>query len=382
MPMRPTCYLDHNATTPLVPEAMVAMRGAMERCGNPSSVHSAGRHARRLVEDAREQVARVVGADPADVVFTSGGTEANVMALAGCGRSRVLVSAVEHPSVIRAIDAPEVVPVDTHGVVRLDALEAMLAASGEPALVSVMLANNETGVLQPVAQVSALARAYGAWVHCDAVQAPGRIVIDVRALGVHLLSLSAHKLGGPAGIGALVVSPDVTLRPLSRGGGQERGRRAGTENVIGIAGFGAAAQTSLSARPDRIARLRDGLDRDLRARCPEATIFGGDVPRLPNTTCVAMPGVDSEVQVIAFDLEGVGVSAGAACSSGKVSRSAVLQAMGVGEDIARTAIRVSLGWTTDEADVDRFLAVWTGIYQRASSRGPVWAQTSRVGALV
>ncbi len=366
--MRTSVYLDHNATTPLRPQAADAMREAMGSFGNPSSVHRHGRLARKLVEDAREQVAGLVGADPANVIFTGSGTEANALALRGAGLD-VLVSAVEHASVLGAVDGAWIIPVDADGVVRLDALDEMLADCDGPALVSVMLANNETGVLQPVGDVAAVARRHGALVHCDAVQAAGRIALDVAALGVHFLSISAHKLGGPAGVGALVVDPSVPLSPLLRGGGQERGRRAGSENVLGMVGFGAAAQVAAGCEDiARLTSLRDGLERRLKAICPAARLFGAKAPRLSNTTCIGMPGVSGETQVIAFDLASVSVSAGAACSSGKVAPSHVLKAMGVGEDIAAQAVRVSMGWTTEAADVDRFVEVWGGIYGRAQAR--------------
>jgi cysteine desulfurase len=372
--MTPSVYLDHNATTPLRPQAIGAMREAMACLGNPSSVHRHGRLARRLIEEARKQVAELVGVNPANIVFTGSGTEANALALRGTGRRRVLVSAVEHASVLGALDSAEIIPVDTDGVVRLDALAALLGASEEPALVSVMLANNETGVLQPLPDIVALARRHCALVHCDAVQAVGKITVDFRALGVHLLSVSAHKLGGPAGVGALVVDPGVPLMPLFCGGGQERGRRAGSENVIGIVGFGAAAEIACGPGDSgRLAELRDGLERRIKAVSPSARLFGPGADRLPNTTCLEMPGIASETQVIAFDLAGISLSAGAACSSGKVTASHVLKAMGIGENIARTVIRVSLGWTTDAADVDRFIEVWTSIYGRAGARRPAFA---------
>lgn len=366
--MKTSVYLDHNATTTPRPRALEAMREAMGSFGNPSSVHRHGRLARKLVEDAREQVAGLVGADPANVIFTGSGTEANALALRGAGRD-VLVSAVEHVSVLNAVDGARIIPVDAEGVVRLDALDEMLASSDRPAMVSVMLANNETGVLQPIGEVATLARRHGALVHCDAVQAAGRIALDVASLGVHLLSLSAHKLGGPAGVGALVVDPSVPLSPLLGGGGQERGRRAGSENVLGIVGFGAAAEAVLGCEDSaRLAALRDGLERRLKAICPAARLFGASAERLPNTSCIEMPGVSGETQVIAFDLASVSVSAGAACSSGKVTPSHVLKAMGVGEDIAANAVRVSMGWTTNAADVDQFVEVWSGIYGRAQAR--------------
>jgi cysteine desulfurase len=369
--MIPSVYLDHNATTPLRPQAIEAMREAMECLGNPSSVHRHGRLARRLVEDARERVAELVASDPANVVFTGGGTEANALALRGAGRRRVLVSAVEHASVLQAPERAEIIPVDTQGIVRLDALAAMLGASGEPALVSVMLANNETGVLQPLPDIIALARRHDALVHCDAVQAAGKITVDFATLGVHLLSLSAHKLGGPAGTGALVVDPAVPLAALVRGGGQERGRRAGSENVIGIVGFGAAAEIAGGlADSGRLARLRDGLERRVKAIAPSLRVFGAGGERLPNTTCLEMPGMLGETQVITFDLAGISLSAGSACSSGKVTASHVLKAMGFGEDVAKSVVRVSMGWTTNAADVDRFVDAWIDIYRRSRAYRP------------
>lgn len=372
--MTSSIYLDHNATTPLRPQAIEAMRGAMECLGNPSSVHRHGRLARRLVEKAREHVAELVESDPANIVFTGSGTEANTLALRGTGRRRVLVSAVEHASVLQALVSAEIIPVDTDGIVRLDALAAMLQASEEPALVSVMLANNETGVMQPLPEIVVMARRHGALVHCDAVQAVGKVRVNFRTLGVHLLSLSAHKFGGPAGTGALVVDPGIPLTPLVRGGGQERGRRAGSENVIGIAGFGAAAQVARGLGDSvRLAGLRDELEWRIRANFPSVRLFGAGAERLPNTTCVEMPGITGETQVIAFDLAGISLSAGAACSSGKVTASHVLKAMGFGENVARTVVRVSMGWTTTAADVDRFIDVWTGIYGRARACQPASA---------
>ena len=363
-------YLDHNATSSLRPEAAAAMQAAMAITGNGSSVHRHGRVARRQIEDSREQVALLVGAEPGEVVFTGSGTEANALALHGCTGRRQLVSAIEHASVLQNAPGAERLPVDETGVVCLNTLETMLGASAEPALVSVMLANNETGVIQPVEEIARIAHHHGALVHCDAVQAPGRIEVDAQRLGADLMSLSAHKIGGPAGVGALIVRTPEALAPLVRGGGQERGRRAGTENRIGIAGFGAAA--AVAADRDgmqRIAGLRDALERRLRRTAPAIVIAGARAPRLPNTSCIAMPGVTGETQVIAFDLAGVSVSSGAACSSGKVSPSHVLAAMGFGEEIALSAIRVSLGWTTTGADVERFCEVWTGVYARLHGSG-------------
>ncbi|HJU19181.1 MAG TPA: cysteine desulfurase family protein [Stellaceae bacterium] len=362
---RPETYLDWNATAPLRPEAAAAVAAALQHCGNPSSVHRWGRAGRRIVEDAREAVAALVGAAAPEVVFTSGGTEANNIALRGSGRARILVSAVEHASVLEAAPEAEAIPVDGNGIVRLDALDALLAADPRPALVSVMLANNETGVIEPAGRIAELAHRHGALFHCDAVQAAGKVPLDCRALGVDLLTLSAHKLGGPSGIGALVAAPDCGLEPLIRGGGQERGRRAGSENLPGIAGFGAVARAAAElAVWDRVRALRDGLEAALLAIAPDAVAFAAAAPRLPNTAAIAMPGRPAETQVIALDLDGVMVSAGAACSSGKVRPSHVLEAMGAGPDLARSTIRVSLGWSTTKAEIARFLESWTALYRR------------------
>ena len=363
-----TAYLDYNATAPLRPEALAAMTAALTEPGNASSVHGPGRRARRLVEEARAKVAALAGADPAWVIFTSGGTEANNHALTGLPAAHVMVSAGEHDSVLQAAPAAERLPLTAEGVVDLAALAAALARAPKGALVSVMLANNETGVIQPLAEVTALARQAGAWVHCDAVQAAGKIPLDMAALGVDLLSLSAHKLGGPRGVGALLANPDLPLKPLLRGGGQERRRRAGTENLPGIAGFGAAAEAARSglAEVQELAELRDRFEREIKVLAPEAKVFGAGAPRLPNTSCVALAGLSAETQIMALDLAGVAVSAGSACSSGKVQPSHVLSAMGAGAEEAGAAIRVSLGWASEAGDIDRLLAAWGELYRRIS----------------
>jgi cysteine desulfurase len=363
---RPSTYLDWNATAPLRPEAIAATAAALERCGNPSSVHRWGRSARRMIEDSRAAVAAMIAAMPENVVFGSGGTEANHLALRGAGRERILVSAVEHDSVLRAQADAERIPVDRHGVVELDALANMLASEDRPALVSVMLVNNETGVIQPVAEIAQLAHAHGALFHCDAVQAAGKISLDMAEIGADLLTLSAHKLGGPPGVGALVLAAGVELTPILCGGGQERGRRAGTENVVGIIGFGAAARAAKAeiAVYESVRTLRDALEAEIIAAAPDAIVVGSDVPRLPNTAAIAMPGVSAEIQVIALDLDGVMVSAGAACSSGKVGPSHVLAAMNVPLEVASSTIRVSLGWSTTKDDIDRFIQSWTALYRR------------------
>ena len=351
--------MDYNATAPMRPEAIEAVMAALALDGNPSSVHRFGRLARRAIEDARDEVATLIGARSETIVFTSGGTEANATALRGAGRGRVIASAIEHDSVLRNSNV-ELIPVDRNGVIDLAALERMLAEGTTPALVAVMLANNETGVIQPVAAAAEIVHRFGALLFCDAVQAAGKIELDVGELGTDLLSLSAHKLGGPMGVGALYVAPHVVLAPLLKGGGQERKLRAGTENVAGIAGFGAAARAARQQLNGfaRLAELRDALESQLSNLSPDAVVSGANAPRLPNTSCVAMVGVSSETQVIAFDLAGLAVSAGAACSSGKVEPSRVLLAMGAGKAVADSAIRVSLGWTNDEEDVDRFVEAW------------------------
>lgn len=360
-------YLDYNATAPVRPAVAAAVAEALTLAGNPSSVHRAGRAARRAVETARAEVAALVGASESEIVFVSGGSEANHLALRGSGRSRVLVSAIEHDSVLAAVPGAEMLPVDPSGTLDLAALAERLAADDRPALVSVMLANNETGVIQPIAAIADIVHGRGALLHCDAVQAAGKLHLDRAQLGADLISLSAHKLGGPPGVGALVVASDVSLTSLQAGGGQERGRRAGTENVPGIVGFGHASRLAVEglAAYSRVADLRDRAERQLLALAPTARAFGMLSPRLPNTLCVTMPGVPAATQVMALDLAGVMVSAGAACSSGKVRPSHVLRAMGATPDEASSAIRISLGWNSDDADVDHLLEAWGVLYARA-----------------
>ncbi|MEX2298120.1 MAG: cysteine desulfurase family protein [Dongiaceae bacterium] len=365
--MRQAAYLDYNATVPLRPQARAALIAALDSVGNASSIHRFGRLARRTIEDAREQLAALLKVLPRQIVFTAGATEANNGALRATGRRRILAGATEHPSVLAASPAVELIPVDSAGVVELAHLTAMLAVSDEPALVSIMAANNETGTIQPVADAAAIAHDAGALLHCDAVQAAGRIPLDFQALNADLMSVSSHKLGGPTGIGALVVRDGLSFEPLLRGGGQELGRRAGTENVAAIAGFGAAAvaaSAELTSEQRRVAALRDRLESEIRAMAPSVRIFGSDAGRLPNTSCFGLAGLASDVQVIALDLAGIAVSAGAACSSGKVARSHVLGAMGVEPEAANAAIRVSLGWQSTDADVDRFLDAWRALATR------------------
>lgn len=355
-----TVYLDHNATTPVRPEARAAVMAALDLEGNASSVHQAGRNAKRVLEDARDQVARLVRAKSGEVTFTAGGTEANNLVLKGAGVSRVLASAVEHSAVLKVRDDIDLIPVDGNGIVDLGALEQMLQQGDVPSLVSVMLANNETGVLQPVKDVVALARRYGALVHTDAVQAAGKIDIDFKDLDVDFLTLSAHKIGGPAGVGALVMKDGTDIQCQIAGGGQERGRRAGTENIPGIAGFGAAAVAARAGLEDfaRLAQIRDGLEKKARAAFADCVVFAEGVNRLPNTSAIAVAGVANETLLMALDLDGFAVSAGSACSSGKVSVSHVLEAMGVAKSLSTATIRISLGWTSTADEAEEFIKAW------------------------
>ncbi|MDE1145560.1 MAG: aminotransferase class V-fold PLP-dependent enzyme [Azospirillaceae bacterium] len=356
-------YLDHNGTCPPRAEAVAAMVAVLSLPGNPSSVHAQGREARRRVEVARRQVAALVGLPPATLVFTGGGTEANALALNSAGDRAVITSAIEHASVLEATPGAVRCPVTTDGAIDLAALDALLAQAGAPAFISIMAVNNETGVIQPVAEVAALARRHGALFHCDASQAVGRLALDWAAIAPDYLAFSAHKIGGPQGVGALFVRDGVPLAPLLRGGGQERRRRAGTENVAGIVGFGAAAACDVAAFAT-LAILRDRLERELAAVAPDLMVAGAGAARVANTSCLVAPGWRGETQVMALDLAGVAVSSGSACSSGKVAASHVLAAMGLGPDLAGAAIRVSLGWSTTPKDVDRFIAAWTDLYRR------------------
>jgi cysteine desulfurase len=375
-------YLDYNATAPVRPEAAAATACALEAGGNPSSIHAAGRAARATVEAARAEVAALVGAPQASVVFVSGGTEANALALesaVACGSRRLIVSAVEHSAVLETARASaaevEILPVDAQGVADLDWLRRRLAdwddADGR-SFVALMLANNETGVIQPVAEAAALVRDADGWLHVDAVQAAGKIPVDLRALGADTLAVSAHKLGGPQGVGALAFGARANLIRRQHGGGQERGRRAGTENVPGIAGFAAAARAARDGLQSATAQAawRDAAAARLAAA--GATIMGDSAARLPNTLCFARRGFPAELQVMTLDLAGVMVSAGAACSSGKVTPSHVLDAMGEGE-LAACAVRASGGWATTEDDWTGLAAAWIQAHDRHAARHRVSA---------
>ena len=370
-------YLDHNATAPIRPEALAAVTAALAAGGNPSSVHAAGRAARARVEQARSQVATLIGAPASTVVFTSGGTEANALAIDSAvagGCQRLLISAIEHDAVLETAKASgaavELLPVTADGRLDLDILAARLAAwdaaDGRP-FIALMLANNETGVIQPVAEAAVLVREAGGWLHVDAVQAAGRIAIDSRALGADTLAISSHKLGGPGGAGALTFGPRAALVRQLHGGGQERGRRAGTENVGGLAGFGAAAEAALRDLDAAAAQSewRDAAEAALVAA--GAVAIGPQSPRLPNTLCIAAPGFPAELQVMTLDLAGIMVSAGSACSSGKVKASHVLLAMGL-DQLAGAAIRVSGGWSSGAQDWKHMVEAWITAYDRHAAR--------------
>jgi cysteine desulfurase len=355
-------YLDANATEPLRPEARAVALAAMELVGNPSSVHADGRAARRVLEEARSRVAARFGGSARDVVFTSGGTEANALAIISLRQGRrVLVGATEHPAVLRAAEGAGMLPVLPDGTLDLAALEAALA-SGGPALVCLMVANNETGVIHPVAEAAAICRRHGAALHLDAVQAAGRMPLDFASSGAESMALSGHKLGGPKGAGALLLRPGLDLAPLIAGGGQERGRRGGTEALPAIAGLGAAAEAADPAATARLTLLRDAIEAGLGL-----PVAGSGAPRLPNTSCVILPGAPAETQVIALDLAGMRVSAGSACSSGKVARSPVLAAMGLG-DAAGEAIRISLPWNAPADAAARFVEAHGAMRERLALR--------------
>ena len=366
-------YLDYNATAPIRPEVIELMCKIMDTVGNASSVHEPGRQARQRVETARQQVANLVSASVKNVIFTGSGTEADNLALQGFLPRHLIVSGIEHGAILAPallLDPyASIVKVGSQGQLDLASLEAALFASDGPSLVSLMLANNETGVIQPVAEAAEIAHAHNALVHCDGIQGAGKIPLDINQLGVDFLSLSGHKFGGPQGVGALVMREDRPVLAQMVGGGQEMGRRSGTENVAGITGFGEAARLAADEleRFAALTKMRNRMEEQLAEIAPSRKVIGSDVPRLPNTSCVTMPGVRSDTQVMALDLAGISVSAGSACSSGKVSASHVLDAMGMELDEAMTAIRISLGRSTTEDEINRFVETWSLIFKRNSS---------------
>lgn len=359
-------YLDHNATSPLIPEVKIAMTQAMGVYGNPSSVHTQGRKAKSAIESAREIIALNLGTGNDRIIFTSGGTEANNLGLGWPSAEKTIrvVASTEHESVSKSSNETVKIPVLENGIIDLDQLKISLQnirTSGKQIIVGIMLANNETGVIQPVREVANIAHQYGGFVHCDAVQAFCKIPLNFDELGVDSMAISSHKIGGPKGVGALILGPKIHIPSIISGGGQERGYRAGTENVMGIIGFGQAIQ---SPQNQNIQNLRDFMESSIIKSHPATIIFSKDSPRLPNTSMIAMPGVNSQTQIIKFDLEKIAVSVGSACSSGKVKPSHVLKAMGVDEQIASCAIRVSLGWNTTKDDIEKFIKVWSEIYEQ------------------
>ncbi|SDR51565.1 cysteine desulfurase [Rhizobiales bacterium GAS113] len=381
-------YLDWNATAPIRAEAAARVVEAMSVTGNPSSIHAEGRAARLAIETARREVANLVNAPEIGVIFTSGGTEAIATALTpqwliggeSVQLARALIGASEHAAVLAGGRFPKeacvVLPVEGDGLIDLSQLEALLTSTPDPVLVAVQLANNETGVLQPIAKIAAHVHAQGGILVCDAVQAAGKVALDIGALGADALILSGHKIGGPQGTGALVLRVQATApaQALIRGGGQEMGHRAGTEAVAALAGFGVAAglaATELDEAAARMAALRDRLEAEVLARVPEATILGRAAPRLPNTSLIGLDGASAATLLMALDLSGFAVSSGSACSSGKVKRSHVLDAMGVPRRLAESAIRVSLGRGTSDGDIVRFVEAFETaakcLYKRANA---------------
>lgn len=370
-------YLDYNATTPLRACALEAITAVFQHTGNPASVHTFGRRVRQVVDEGRAQIAGALHATPQQVIFTSGGTEANNLALRGLQSniSQIFIGATEHDSVYAILENVEIIPVNTQGLIDIGALEELLKKVTPPFLVSVMLANNETGVIQDVQAIAESVHKFGGFLHTDAAQALGKISVDFKALGIDLMTLSAHKVGGPAGVGALVVKESVPLKALLKGGGQERGMRSGTLCAALITGFAVALleaeKQRFEGRWHQNQRWHLWMEQNLKESCPEAIIFGEKAPRLPNTTCLTMPHISHETQVMAFDLEGIAVSAGSACSSGKIKASHVLTHMGFPLQTAQTAIRISSGWNTVESDMIRFVDMWekissTLIQKRAS----------------
>ena len=359
-------YMDYNATAKIRPEVIEAHSNTMGEVGNASSIHASGRAARSKVEIARKQVADLVGAEPEQIIFTSGGTEANNQIIGSCDPTRSFVSAIEHPAVMDACPNGIRFPVNNSGVVDLLALEKLLATTENPEFVCLMLANNETGVLQPIKEAANICKRYGARLHCDAVQAVGKVEVNFSDLGVETMAITAHKFGGPQGIGALIVRSTESANCMIRGGGQEQGLRGGTENVANIVAFGIAAEIAKKylKEYEKLSILRDYLETTILNSTPDAKIFGRGADRLPNTSKLMMPGVSSEIQVMSFDLAGIEVSAGSACAAGRIEAPYVLKAMGVKNTEALCALRVSLGWDTDSRDIDQFIHEWNKIFQR------------------
>jgi cysteine desulfurase len=357
-------YLDYNATAPMRPEVVEKMAELQALPLNPSSVHGAGRHAKKLLEDARAQIAQHLSLFPNEVIFTASGTEANNMVLNGFAGRKIFISATEHASIYKAAGNAVKIPVDMQGVLDLVALDRLLVEHKDPALVSVILANNETGVIQPIEEIAKIVHAHNGLLHTDAVQAVGKMPLDFGKMGVDMMSISAHKCGGPVGVGALIMKSTLAIKPLLAGGGQELGRRAGTENIPAIVGFAESIERSFNNDWQQIELLRNLVENGLQQLVPDIVVFGQKSNRLCNTSSIAMPGVSNEVQLMHFDLAGIAVSAGSACSSGRVEPSHVLAAMGVSTEQASTVIRASLGWASSEVDVKAFVNAWKSLYEK------------------
>ena len=359
--MKNSVYLDYNATAPLRPEAIDAMTRALAEPHNASSVHSYGREGRKIIEDARQTIAALINAPVNQIIFNSGATEGNNTVLKFFANERILASSIEHPSVLDAAPNAERIPVAKDGVADLNALEKLLK-NDRAALVSVMMVNNETGAVQPIKEIAAIAHSHGALFHCDATQAIGRMPIDMT--GIDFMTFSAHKLGGPQGIGALVLGLCGVTPTLLDGGGQEKKARAGTENVAAIAGFGAACAVANAQEFQKLSAMRDHLETELKKISNEIVIYATNAPRVANTSMFSMPGASSETLLMAFDLEGIALSNGSACASGTVRASHVLKAMQVNDALAASALRVSLGWNSKKDDVEKLLAAAQKIVQR------------------
>lgn len=379
-------YLDYNATAPIRPAAKLALINALEQVGNASSIHQEGRKARGLIETARDQVASLINAQSKEITFTSGGTESNNLVLASdlgaLGNKQplaaTLLSATEHPSLIKAQQLSrrpvELINVDENGLLDLTHLESLLKAwqqkSDLPVLVSVMLVNNETGIIQPMAKIATLVHQYGGYIHADAIQALGKIDIDFENMKVDLLSLSSHKIGGALGAGALVIRLGMLVDSYIKGGGQELGLRAGTENIPAISSFGAAAAecTVELKNPSQYKQIQEEVEAKITAISPDAVIFGQNAPRVDSTICFAISGLTAERALMSLDLAGIAISSGSACSSGKVSQSHVLKAMGIEDELALCALRLSFGWNTKLHELDDFIEEYTKIYHRMLAR--------------
>lgn len=364
-------YLDHNATTPIKPAVLDLMHQILSEPGNASSVHSYGRAARSHVEKAREQVAKLVNVSPSQVIFTSGATESDNTIVKSYHPEKVFISAVEHSAVSRISDRFQIIPLTGEGLFDLEALEQAFM-SRDADLVCAICVNNETGNIQPIKDIVHIAKKYGAAVHTDAAQAVGRIPVDFQDWGVDYLCLSAHKFGGPQGVGALIYAPGKAPQKFMHGGSQERYQRAGTENVAGIAGMGLAAELAVQGMESyqSLGALRDRMEQDIKAQAPEAIIYGEKAPRVSNTSNICLPGVPAETQLMNLDLEGIAVSTGSACSSGKALASDILVSMGATEDQAKSALRVSLGWNTKEEEIERFIEIWMKMYHRFKDKIP------------